>query len=172
MTNYFKELYEAYLASTSENVKRVLHGAMIDYSKAYHIGYVCYDMDMYTTLYKCAENDGERKDALNQIYSIIKDLALSTEELIDNFNEFISLSKIINKNDMFEFDFICATFLMDLKNKFDESRFEAGAGMADFIPKVPVNVAKKYVLDASQAVLDTGLDLESCRIAEVYLEKL
>ena len=97
MTQVFVELYEAYKASTVNSVKSVLLDAMISYAKSYHEGYVCYDMDMYTTIYKCAFNDLQRSDVLNQIKSIIVDSALKNDELIEKDENAQKYLKMLNK---------------------------------------------------------------------------
>ena len=93
MNTYFKELAEAYKVSTSTTVKSALYDAMVSYSKTYRGDYSCYDMDMFTTLYKCASTPAQRKDALNQMYAIIVDPALHYDELVENFKEFFSLNE-------------------------------------------------------------------------------
>ena len=62
MTNTFKEMYDAYNACTSKQAKSALNDAMITYAKEVRTGYAYYDMDMYTSLYKCAETPKQCKN--------------------------------------------------------------------------------------------------------------
>ena len=118
MNTYFKELAEAYKVSTSTTVKSALYDAMVSYSKTYRGDYSCYDMDMFTTLYKCASTPAQRKDALNQMYAIIVDPALHYDELVENFKEFFSLNEVLANDDIDQFDNTCYYFLRVLIIKF------------------------------------------------------
>jgi hypothetical protein len=171
MTNTFKEMYDAYNACTSKNVKSALNDAMITYAKEVRTGYAYYDMDMYTSLYKCAETSKQGKNALEQADKIIADPALDLSELRDNFKEFLSLKSIIKDNDLFEFDLACTHFLIKFRARVEKTKSYFGAGMADFSDNYVYETAKEYLKESAKAILDTGLDLESCYLAKAYIEK-
>lgn len=172
MNNTFKEMLNAYTATTSEVIKSVLYDAMVSYTKSYHEGYVCYDMDMYTTLYKYASTSKQRKDALNQIYSIIVDPALYDSELFENFKEFFSLNSILHDDDICEFDIICIEFLTKFSKRFEEIKAQDGSGMADFYDAFPYNDAKAYLKKVMEDILGTGRQLETCSLIEEISKKL
>lgn len=172
MTQVFFELYEAYKASTVNSVKSVLLDAMISYAKSYHEGYVCYDMDMYTTIYKCAFNDLQRSDVLNQIKSIIVDSALKNGELIENFKEFISLSPIIKDDNVNEFDEICSILLSKFSKLYDEVIFESFSGQGDFIPLISINEAKSYLRIVIDLIRSTGRELKTLNLVNEVERKI
>ena len=171
MTNTFKEMYDAYNACTSKQAKSALNDAMITYAKEVRTGYAYYDMDMYTSLYKCAETPKQSKDALEQADKIIADPALDLSELRDNFKEFLSLKSIIKDNDLFEFDLACIHFLIKFRARVEKEKSYLGAGMADFSDNYVYETAKEYLKESAKAILDTGLNLESCYLAKAYIEK-
>jgi len=173
MTSYFKELYEGYCSSTANSVKRVLYDAMVNYANVCRVGYAYYDMDMYTALYKVAESPEHRKSVLKRISEIVDDGALYKDELIKNFKVFISLNKILNDYDIDEFDTICTKALNYFRKILDESEFEAGAGMSDFIPEIPVNVAKGYLKEIATPIIETSREeLKSFKQAELDLKRI
>jgi hypothetical protein len=43
--------------------------------------------------------------------------------------------------------------------------------MADFSDNYVYETAKEYLKESAKAILDTGLDLESCYLAKAYIEK-
>ena len=172
MNTFFKELVEAYKVSTSTTVKSALYDAMVSYSKTYRGDYSCYDMDMFTTLYKCASTPAQRKDALNQMYAIIVDPALHYDELVENFKEFFSLNEVLANDDIDQFDNTCYYFLKKFRKQYVESKVFAKAGMNDFLPDVPVNDAKGYLRQAIDLVLKSGFKLECYLIAEAYAKEI
>lgn len=172
MTQVFVELYEAYKASTVNSVKSVLLDAMVSYVKSYHEGYVCYDMDMYTTIYKCAFNDLQRSDVLNQIKSIIVDSALKNDELIENFKEFISLSPIIKDDNVEEFDEICSLLLSKFSKLYDEVIFESFSGQGDFIPEISINEAESYLRTIIDLIRSTGRELKTLDLVNEVEKKI
>ena len=170
MTTTFKEMYDAYNACTSKLAQSALHDAMITYSKSTHIGYVCYDMDMYTALYKIARTNGERKDALHQIKEIIADSALDLVELKENFKEFLTLNSVINEDDLFDFELICISFLIKFRAKVDSAKDYHGAGMADFSDNYVYDTAVEYLREISYDILRCPLALEAKHLALYYIE--
>jgi len=172
MTSYFKELYEGYCSSTTNSVKGVLYDAMVNYANVCRVGYAYYDMDMYTALYRVVESPEHRKTVLKRISEIINDGALYKDELIKNFKEFISLNSVLKDDDIDEFDTICSKALDYFRKILDESEFEAKAGMADFIPEIPVNVAKGYLKEIAAPIIETAReDLKSFKQAELDLKR-
>jgi len=172
MTQVFVELYEAYKASTVNSVKSVLLDAMISYAKSYHEGYVCYDMDMYTTIYKCAFNDVQRSDVLNQIKSIIVDSALKNDELIENFKEFVSLTSVLKNDNVEEFDEICSLLLSKFSKLYDEVIFESFSGQGDFIPLISINEAKSYLRIVINLIRSTGRELKTLNLVNEVERKI
>jgi len=172
MNNTFKEMLDAYNATTSEVIKSVLYDAMVSYTKSYNKGYVCNDVDMYTTLYMYATTSEQRKDALNQIYGIIVDPALYDSGLFDKFKEFFSLNSILQDDDICEFDIICYVFLTKFSKRFEEIKAQDFSGMSDFYDEFPYNVARAYLIKVMEDILGTGRKLETCSLIKKISKKL
>ena len=165
-------MYEAYKASTVNSVKSVLLDAMICYAKSYRDGYVCYDMDMYTTIYKCAYNDVQRSDVLYQIKSIIVDSALKNDELIENFKEFVSLSSALKNDNVEKFDEICSILLSKFSKLYDEVIFDSFSGQGDFIPLISINQAKSYLRIVIDLIRSTGRELKTLNLVNKVERKI
>lgn len=112
MEQKFKDLVDGYNQAKSNTVKNTIYDAMVNYTSEYHPGYVCYDMDMYVELYKCATTPEQRKHALDEMYSIIiEDSYQFYDEIVQNFKEVVCLTPFLKKNDIVEFDILCMTVL-------------------------------------------------------------
>lgn len=112
MEQKFKDLVDGYNQANSDAVKNLIYQAMVNYTSEYHPGYICYDMDMYVELYKCATTPEQRKHALDEMYSIIiEDSYQFYDEIVQNFKEVACLTPFLKKNDIVEFDILCMTVL-------------------------------------------------------------
>ena len=167
MHNYFSHLLSAYKQVSDDDVKSFLYDAMVKYASDYHVDYSNYDMDMYVELYKCASTQGQRKYALKRMHDIAIDYSFqSLDEIIQNFKEFTLMKDYLDDQDVQEFDEICKEVLDFFKSMFAESLFEANAGQADFIPRIPVYEAKDNLMRVIGLILDTQMEnLESYALA-------
>lgn len=114
MKEFIQNLMAAFNAASVDATKASLYDAMVTEVTAHckAVRYGCYNMYMYTALYKCAITSTQRKYALDEASSIIVDDAYqSHEELIANLKEFVSLSECLNEEDKAYFDDICITSL-------------------------------------------------------------
>lgn len=162
MEQVFKDLVDGYNQAKSDAVKGAIYGAMVEYANSYHLGYTCYDMDMYAALYKYAKTSDERKPVLEHIYGIIADDFLYHDELIQNFKEFTQIKEFLNENDVEEFDAICMKALDFFEQKKKESEFETFAGQSDFIPDVPLCKACEELKEIAEIIVSTDMrNLES-----------
>jgi len=164
MTDVFKGLVESYNSTSNEAVRGIIYDAMMRYTKEYHPGYVCYDMDMYVALYKYATTPAQRKYVLNHICSIIDDDFIGEDELVSNFKEFAPVMKdFLHKDDVFEFDALCTIELSFFMNLLEESK---NPKRHHVIPPLPVDVVEGYLKEVAEAVLSTNMkDLESYEMA-------
>ena len=167
MNNYFKNLVAAYNQVENADVKSFIYDAMVKYASDYHVDYSNYDMDMYVELYKCASTPGQRKYAMKRMHDIAIDYSFqSLDEIIQNFKEFTLMKVYLDDQDVQEFDEICKEVLDFFKSMFAESLFEANAGQADFIPRIPVYEAKDNLMRVIGLILDTQMEnLESYALA-------
>ena len=166
MTDYFKSLVKGYYQADNSAVKLIIYDAMVKYASEYHPGYVCYDMDMYVALYKCATNSGQREYALNKISSIIDDDYIGHEELVNNFMEFISMKEFLDDENKTEFDILCMTELDFFKKSLKWAEDLAKCGQADFYPDVPISKAEGELKKVAELIVSTGMsDLESYKEA-------
>lgn len=151
----------------SDAVKSTIYDAMVEYADSYHPGYVCYNMDMYVALYKCAKTSLQRRHALKHINDIIIDDSYQThDELIQNFKEFTLIKEFLNEKDVEEFEAICMKALDFFEKKKKESEFETFAGQADFIPDVPLWKAYQELKEVAEIIVSTDMhNLESYRKA-------
>jgi len=173
MQNYFKNLVDGYNQAENDVVKSTIYDAMVEYANSYHLGYTCYDMDMYVVLYKYAKTSNERKRVLEHIYSIIADNFLYHDELIQNFKEFTQIKEFLNENDVEEFDAICMKALDFFEQKKKESEFETFAGQSDFIPDVPLCKACEELKEIAEIIVSTDMrNLESYQEAINILASL
>ena len=162
MTDYFKILVNGYDQVDNNAVKLIIYEAMEKYASEYHPGYVCYDMDMYVALYKCAMVPYQRKNALNHISSIIADDYIGHEELIDNFKEFVSMDEFLKDEDKDEFDILCMTELDFFKKELKWAEAQVNCGQADFGVDVCIPKAVNELKGVAGLIVSTGmLDLES-----------
>ena len=173
MTDYFKSLVDGYNQAKDGTVKAVIYDSMVKYASEYHPGYVCYDMDMYTALYKYAFTPEQRKYALDEMYSIIIDDSFQFhDEIIKNFKEVVCLTPFLKKNDIIEFDILCMTVLDFFRKELEWSQSQAKCGQADFIPDVPVGTANKYLKEVAGLIVGTYMSsLESYKEACKVLKK-
>lgn len=118
MSEHFKKLVDEYNSADSELLKRKIYDAMMDYIDNGLARYECYDMDMYVELYKCSTTPGQRAYALKHIDEIITDDYIYTDEIIDNFKDFVSLKRFVHMDDMVEFDILCMKVLSFFKTRF------------------------------------------------------
>lgn len=170
MTVYFKDLVDGYNQVKNETSKTVIYDAMVKYAYSYHPGYVCYDMDMYVALYKCAKTSEQRKRVMEHIYDIVADDFQYRDELIQNFKEFTQMKEFLNENDVEEFDVICIKALDFFEKQKKESEFETFAGQADFIPNVPLSKAREELKEVAEIIVSTGMNnLESYQNAQLVL---
>lgn len=163
MNTYFKILLDKYNQAETDAEKEKRFVAMFEYANAYREDYSNYDMDMYVELYKCASTQGQRKYALKRMHDIAIDYSFqSLDEIIQNFKEFTLMKDYLDDQDVQEFDEICKEVLDFFKSMFAESLFEANAGQADFIPRIPVYEAKDNLMRVIGLILDTKMEnLES-----------
>ena len=146
---------------------------MVKYTQEYHPGYVCYDMDMYTALYKCAMTSEQRNEALDKVDSIITDDCYqSHDEIISNFREFLSLKDFIHEKDILYFDDICSDELDFFKKQLEWVRDQAKCGQADFGCDVSIPEAKKELKEIAELIVFTDMtNLKSYKEASKVLEK-
>lgn len=166
-------MVDGYNQATNEAVKAVLYDAMEKYADEYHDGYVCYDMDMYTALYKCAMTSEQRKHALNHMSDIIIDDAFQYHgAIIKNFNELICLSPFIKKEDITEFDTLCMMELDFFKKELQWSEDQAKCGQADFVPDIPVGRARDELQQVANLIIASNIpSMESYKEAYKILKK-
>ena len=169
MKEKLKKLLDGFNATNSGVVKRAIYDAMLNQVNAYckNVRYGCYDMYMYTALYKCAITSQERIDVLERICSIIDDDSYQYHDaLIENFKEFICMSPFLRKENKIEFDILCMMEIDFFKKSLKWSEDQAKCGHADFIPDIPVNTARKELKDVAALVLASNMpDLESYKEA-------
>ena len=159
MTKHFASLLEGYENQANNKVvKGVLYNLMKEYAYSYQHGYVCYDMDMYVALYKCANTSQERKIALEHMLGIMGDDAFQTnKELLQDFKEFISLKKILKDEDKQDFDIICLEALDVFKKNLKWSQELAKCGQADFYPDVPISETKGELKEIAELIISIGM---------------
>jgi len=172
MRKIFVKLYDSYIESTTIRVKGSIRAAMVSFAKACLKEDTSFDMDMYTTLYKCARTSKQRKQALEFIYQVIINPSLRASVLLDQFKEFMTLNAVLYNDDEFEFDIICCVFLDRLNKKYDECCFGLGAGMGDFIPEISPGVARAFLKKAIYNIHETERHLEACKLADEYSKRL
>ena len=169
MDKYFAELLEQFNQANNDSVKNTIYDAMLKQVNEYckNVRYGCYDMYMYTALYKCAITPQERIDVLERIRSIIDDDSYQYHDaLIKNFKEFICMSPFLRKENKIEFDILCMMEIDFFKKSLKWSEDQAKCGHADFIPDIPVNTARKELKDVAALVLASNMpDLESYKEA-------
>ena len=170
MTNYFRDLLECFYQANG-TMKNTIYDEMVEYADSYHPGYVCYDMDMYVALYKCAKTNKQREHVLEHISDIVDDDSFQFhDELIKNLKEFTLMKEFLNENDAEKFDAICMQVLDFFKKQKKESEFEAFAGQSDFIPDVPVWKANGELKEVAEIIVSTDMrGMESYREALVVL---
>ncbi len=119
MSEKFQKLLSEYNSTNNELLKRKIYDAMMNHIDNGLVRYECYDMDMYVELYKCSTTPGQRAYALNHIDEIIVDDSYQyTDEIIDNFEEFVSLRRFLHVDDVIEFDILCLKVLSFFKTRF------------------------------------------------------
>ena len=165
MEQKFKDLVDGYNQANSDAVKNLIYQAMVNYTSEYHPGYICYDMDMYVELYKCATTPEQRKHALDEMYSIIiEDSYQFYDEIVQNFKEVVCLTPFLKKNDIVEFDILCMTVLDYFKKELKWSEDQPKCvqfGIPD---------AKGYLTIVAGLIVDTNMpNLETYREALVVL---
>ena len=171
MEKYFNDLLVGFQQAKSDAVKSTIYDAMVEYADSYHPDYICYDMNMYVSLYKCAKTSRQRKQVLERIYSIIADDSFQYhDELIQNFKEFTLIKEFLNEKDVEEFEAICMKALDFFEKKKKESEFETFAGQADFIPDVPLWKAYQELNEVAEIIVSTDMhNLESYQDAQLVL---
>ena len=170
MTKHFASLLEGYENQANNKVvKGVLYNLMKEYAYSYLPGYVCYDMDMYVALYKCANTSQERKIALERMLGIMGDDAFQTyKELLQDFKEFISLKKILKDEDKQDFDIICLEALEVFKKNLKWLQESAKCGH----PDVSIDETKGELKEVAKIIISTGMsDLESYQEALEVLKE-
>ena len=150
-------MFDGFNQSDNDGVRCIIYDAMVNYASEYHPGYVCYDMDMYVALYKCAIMRHQCEHALKKIREIITDDFIGNDELISNFEQFILIKDSLMELDVDEFDNLCMMELLFFKKQFDESIFEGNAGMNDFIPPIPVDEAESNLKKVAQLIVSTDM---------------
>lgn len=168
MTDVFKSLVESYNSTNNGVVKSIIYDAMMRYTREYHPGYVCYDMDMYVALYKYATTPIQRKYALNHICSIIADDFIGEDELVFNFKEFAPVIKdFLHKDDVIDFDALCIIELDFFMKLLEETKTPKEHHV---IPPPPVEVVNGYLEEVAKTIVSTGMsDLESYKLASSIL---
>lgn len=170
MEKYFKDLLERFYQADSDTVKNKIYDEMLEYADSYHPGYECYDMDMYVALYKCAKTKKQRRHALGHIQDIIIDDAFQfTDEIIENFKEFVLMAEFLDENDEEEFDSLCNQVLNFFAKRKKESEFEAFAGQAGFIPEVSVWKSNSQLEEVAEIIVGINMHNESYRKALLIL---
>ena len=171
MTQFFENLLVRFSQASNDVEKKSIYDEMVGYADSCHDGYVCYDMDMYVALYKCAITSKDRKHALKDIQSIIIDDSYQFhDELIQNLEEFTQMKEFLNEDDVEEFDAICMEALDFFEKQKKESEFETFAGQADFIPEVPLWKAYEELKEVAEIIVGTDMrGLESYQNAKQIL---
>ena len=123
MSEHFKKLVDEYNSADNELLKRKIYDAMMDYIDNGLARYECYDMSLYVELYKCSTTPGQRAYALKHIDDIIVDDYIYTDEIIDNFKEFVTLKRFLHMNDVMEFDILCMKVLSFFNVRFNRVVF-------------------------------------------------
>ena len=106
MEEAFQKLVNDYNSESDESLKRKKYSEMLDYAEDRSVRYRCYNMGMYVELYKCSATPGERAYVMKHIDGIIVDDYQYTDEIIDNFEKFISLKSFLHMDDVIEFDIL------------------------------------------------------------------
>ena len=157
MTDYFENLVKGYDQAGDGVVKLIIYDAMLKYASEYHPGYVCYDMDMYVAIYKCATNSGQREYALNHISSIIDDDYIGHEELMNNFREFISMKEFLKDEDKCNFDRLCMKELNYFNASLERTKGLAKCGQADSYLDALISKTESELKKIAELIVSTGM---------------
>lgn len=122
MSEHFRKLVAEYDSAKDDLSKKIIYDAMLDYAEEYHEGYVCYDMDMYVALYKRSSTVGQRVHVLEMIDGIITDDFIYTDEILENFKEFVSLKTFLHGDDVLKFDLLCKKALRFFEMRFSRAK--------------------------------------------------
>jgi hypothetical protein len=173
MTDYFKKLVQGIETVDNDALKILIYEAMLKYANEYHVGYVCYDMDMYVALYKYAIEPGQRKHALDHMNNIIVDDShQSHEELIENLREVVSLVDILDDEDKGMFNRICVQSLNFFDKKLKSVEDRAESDQANSSTGASVDWAREELREVANSIISTEMaDLECYQEAIKALEK-
>lgn len=170
MTRFFEKMLERFYQANSETEKNTIYDEMVEYADSYHDGYVCYDMDIYVALYKCARTSRQRKHALEHIQDIIIDDSYQfSDELIENFKEFTHISEFLNEKDEEVFDALCMKVLNFFGNRKKESEFEAFAEHYDIASEIPVWGSNAQLKEVAEIVVGANMHNASYHMAQTIL---
>ncbi len=170
MNAKFNELLDRFYQASSSTKKNEIYDEMVEYADSYHDGYVCYDMDMYVALYKCAKTLKQRKHALEHIQDIIIDDSCQfSDELIENFKEFTHISEFLNEKDEEVFDALCMKVLNFFGNRKKESEFEAFAEHYDIASEIPVWGSNAQLKEVAKIVVGANMHNGSYAVAQTIL---
>ena len=170
MQNYFKNLLERFYQAKSDEEKNTIYDEMVEYADSYHDGYVCYEMDIYVSLYKCARTSRQRKHALKHIKEIIIDDAFQCcDELIENFKEFTLITEFLDEDDVEEFDSLCKKVLNFFGKRKKESEFGAFAEHYNIAPEISVWDSNSQLREVAEIVVRANMHNESYALAQTIL---
>lgn len=171
MEKYFKNLLERFYQAKSDAVKSAIYEEMVEYADAYHPDYVCYDMDMYVALYKCAKTSEQRKHVLEHIQDIIVDDSYQYhDEIIGNLKEFTQMKDFLKERDVEKFDSICMDALDFFENQKKKSESESFMVHHSSIPSNSLSNADKELNEVAGVIVGTDMhNLESYQNAWIVL---
>lgn len=162
MTDYFKKLVAGFDKTDNDAVKNAIYNDLVKFAKEADPHVVCYDMDLYVAVYKCALTPTQRKYALNHISGIIDDDYYGEDQILFNFEEFIIMKDFLYEDDVKQFDGLCRSVLDYFMDLFEES----------LRPKkhhvVPLNseLCKKELKKVVDIIKSAGMEeLESYKLA-------
>lgn len=121
MTDYFKKLVAGFNETNNEAVKNAIYNELVKFAEEADPHVVCYDMDLYVAIYKCALTPMQRKYALNHISGIIDDDYYGEDQILFNFEEFVIMKDFLHDDDVKQFDSLCKTVLNYFMDLFEES---------------------------------------------------
>lgn len=167
MKTNFDGLLERFEQANNDSVKNAIYDEMMEYANTYHPGYVCYDMEMYVSLYAYAKTNKQRKHALGHISDIIDDGFLYYDELIENFKKFTLITKFLNEEDEEDFDTICMKALNFFKKQCEGWSFEMMTDQYTSVPDAPIGAANDGLKEVAKIIVSMDM-----RNLESYYEAL
>ena len=162
MTNYFKKLVAGFDETNNDAVKNAIYNDLIRFEKEADPRVVCYDMDLYVALYKCALTPCQRSYALNHISGIIDDDYYGGDHILFNFEEFIIMKDFLHEDDVKLFDSLCRAVLYYFMDSFEESL----RPKRHHIVPLDSESCKRNLKKAVEIVKSTGMEeMESYKLA-------